>query len=135
MSDQAHDANVLLAGAIRDSMTSQGMTARQLADGLGVSESTISRLINGETRDLTVDRVLEIERALGEPQRGVLFRRARLVDDELTVRQRIEADPLLDDDSRRFVLRVYDGEVKESAAGRKRSGSSSEPTARRTRRN
>lgn len=129
-----HDAGVL-GDAIRKEMAGADVRPAELARRLDVAESTVSRLAGGLVQDVTVDRLVQIERALGVPP-GRLFRSAGLVvdDDGITVRERIEADPLLTADELRIVLRIYDSAVAASAESRSRSSAKATPTTRRTRR-
>jgi transcriptional regulator with XRE-family HTH domain len=128
-----HDA-VVLGDAIRKEMARAGVNAAELARRLDVSESTISRLAAGQVQDVTVDRLVQIEHALGTP-RGRLFRTAGLVDDrDATVHEVIESDPLLTADELRFVIRTYESAVAASAAERKRSSVKATPTKRNARR-
>ena len=82
-----HDAD-MLGKAIKRQLTATKVTPAELARRLGVADSTVSRLVAGQIEDVTIGRVLQIEAVLGLP-RGHLFRSARMVDDALTVRQRI----------------------------------------------
>lgn len=132
-SGNRHDA-VVLGDAIRKEMARVGVNAAELARRLEVAESTISRLAAGQVQDVTVDRLVQIEHALGIP-RGRLFRTAGLVDDrETTVHDMIESDPLLTADELRFVLRTYESAVTASAEERKRSSVKATPTKRSARR-
>lgn len=126
---RAHDVGVLLSRAIREALKAAGELPADLARGLGVSESTVSRLINGETRDVTVARVVEIEDYL-EMRPGQLFRLAGLVapEDDAVTRSRIESDPSLDDIARPLVLQAYDWAVRDTAERRSTSDDVSSAT-------
>lgn len=129
-----HDAGVL-GDAIRKEMSAAGVKAAELAQRLGVAESTVSRLAAGLVQDVSVDRLVQIEAALGLP-RGRLFRSAGLVDDPTgeTVRERLEGDPALSAAELRIVLRVYDSAVDASREERRVSSSRTAPSARSKRR-
>ena len=47
-------------------LTKRGMTLTEIADGLGVTKSFLSRVKSG-TRGLTIDHLVALERQLGEP--------------------------------------------------------------------
>lgn len=128
----AHDAD-MLGRAIRRQLEATNTLPAELARRLGVNASTVSRLLSGGVDDVSIGRILQVEHVLGLP-RGHLFRAARLVDDALTVRQRIEADPDLTADELRLVLRIYDTSVAASLEARSKSGAKTAPTARSTRR-
>lgn len=116
-------------------MEAAGVGQAELAERLGMHESSISRMIRGQTQGVTVDQLVRIERAL-DLRPGRVLRTAGLVDadDGATVRERIETDPLLTASERTIVLRIYDGSVAASREDRKRSSVNSEPAARRSRR-
>lgn len=129
-----HDPRVL-GEAVRDEVVKAGINPAELSRRLGVSESTVSRLIGGEVQDVTVDRIVQIERALGVPA-GRVFRRAGLVtpEDGETVRDKLLADPSLTAEELLFVLRVYDAAVEASAEARSPSSPKTAPRVRSTRR-
>ncbi len=127
-----HDAE-MLGKAIKRQLTATKMTPAELARRLGVADSTVSRLLAGQVEDVTIGRIVQIETVLGLP-RGHLLRGAAMIDEALTVRQRIEADASLTGEELRIVLRIYDSSVAVSAEERSSSGTKRAPAARSTRR-
>lgn len=55
-----------LSAALVTYLRGQGKTLREIGDVIGLSESFVSRVANGE-RSLTIDHLAAFERELGEP--------------------------------------------------------------------
>lgn len=105
----AHSAMVAFAEAVEDALA--GRTRTWLADQLGVNGSTVTRLLNGDTKEIRVDQVVALERILGTP-RGQLFRAMGLIEDPTTFEEWIESQPRLSADTRRSLRAVYEAGLR-----------------------
>lgn len=100
--------------AIREAYAGVGMTQAQVADRMGIDQTSVSRLSNGkwgEQGGPTPDLLARIENASGRP-RGWILIQAGYVDPVLSVPDAIAVDPLLSDGARRSVLDFYRGAVE-----------------------
>lgn len=102
---------VLLGQAIKDSLG--GRTQAWLAAELDLDASVVSRMIAGEIKDLTVDRVAEIE-AILDCTPGTLLRAAGYVADTVNVLDAITADRNLSAEQKRTLRNVYDLAISSS---------------------
>lgn len=99
-----------LHAAIREAFAGQGLTQAQLAQRMGVDQTTISRLANGkwgEQGGPTPDILARIEEAAGRP-RGWILVQAGYVDAVRTIPEAIAMDPQLSADARRVLVGVYE---------------------------
>lgn len=104
--------------AIREAFSGVGLTQAQLAQRMGVDQTTVSRLANGrwgEQGGPAPDVLARIEDAAGRP-RGWILVRAGYIADVATVPEAIAMDSRLTADARRMVLRVYESAVSEDGA-------------------
>lgn len=138
--DLPEPARMRLGQAISDALDDKGIQAATLARMLPLDPGQLSRIINGKLDNISVGRVVQIERALGLPN-GHLFRAAGLVDEEASVRDRLVADDRIAG-GRQTVLNVYDMVARETEAqapatatnaNRSRSTSSSRRRSRSSR--
>jgi transcriptional regulator with XRE-family HTH domain len=100
--------------AIREAFTGLGLNQVQLAQRMGVDQTTISRLANGkwgEQGGPTPDILARIEEAAGRP-RGWILIQAGYVDDVRSTAEAIAVDPDLSDSARQIVSSYYQGVVQ-----------------------
>lgn len=96
--------------AIREAYTGLGFTQAQLAERMGVDQTTISRLANGrwgEAGGPTPDLLAKIEEAAGRP-RGWILVQAGYVQAPGSLREAIELDPGLSKKAREMLLTLHD---------------------------
>jgi transcriptional regulator with XRE-family HTH domain len=100
--------------AIKEAFMGQGLTQAQLAERLGVDQTTVSRLANGRWGDQggpAPEVLARIEEAAGRP-RGWILIQAGYVDGVRTPLEAFEVDPALTDGARRTLRDFYQGVVK-----------------------
>jgi transcriptional regulator with XRE-family HTH domain len=91
-----------IAAYIRDTRRRTGLTQADVADGLGLDRSAVSRIESGE-RGLAVAELTAVARLLGVTVDEVLFEDAteevllRAEDDEHVAAARVLTDELIDD--------------------------------------
>lgn len=108
---------MVLHEAIREAFAGKGLTQVQLAQRMGVDQTTVSRLANGkwgEAGGPAPDVLAKIEDAAGRP-RGWILVRAGYLSEVLSVREAVEMDPRLSDDARRMILTLYDAVAEKGA--------------------
>lgn len=99
-----HSAFVGLAEAVDSAL--DGRPRAWLAEQLGVDAATVSRLLGGHTREVRVDQVVALEKALSAP-RGYLFRAMGLIEEARTFEEWLAAQPRLTPQVRRALLGAY----------------------------
>lgn len=104
-SSPADSGLVLLGKAIKRELGTRSQ--RWLADRIGVDPSVMTRIINGQMKDLTVDRVAAIEDALDVP-RGSLLRAAGYVAPTVSAEDAIRQDPSLPRQIRQALVDVVE---------------------------
>jgi transcriptional regulator with XRE-family HTH domain len=99
-----------LAAAVDGELRLQGLNRVQLCERLGIPQSTMSKMLSGEsmrTTTLALDRLAAIEEALDLP-RGRLLRALGYVGTAEGVRDAISADPRLPAHGKEAVLVLFD---------------------------
>ncbi len=66
MDAQRRQIEANLSADLVKHLRSQGMTLRQIADAMGLSESSVNRVIN-KKRGLTIQHLLRLQDAIGKP--------------------------------------------------------------------
>ena len=100
----ADSALVALGAAIEEALA--GRSQAWLAGELGTDGATVSRIIQGQVKNLQLDRVRQIEVALGLP-RGALLRAGGYVDGDTSVEAAILGDAVLNNEAKQSLLAVY----------------------------
>jgi transcriptional regulator with XRE-family HTH domain len=104
----AHPADQALMRAISGvihQLKAEGWTSQELADRLGVAQSTISRWEN-EARAPALDLLPRLD-ALAGHSRGYILRRAGYVEDKVDIIDVIASDPNLDKRGKRLMTGLY----------------------------
>lgn len=98
--------DVEFRAAVDRHLDDAGLSRKWLGEQLGISESTISRLLSGGTKP-SLEYIVAVEVALGL-KRGTFLRQAGFVDDDLGVslEQMISYDPRLNLDQRSTLLQI-----------------------------
>lgn len=79
-----------------------GRTRQSLADEIGIDPSAVTRMIAGQMKEVTLERVVQIEDALGLT-RGALLRAAGYVDEIVTPEDALDADIALSPEFREVI--------------------------------
>lgn len=103
----------MIGEAIKEAL--EGRSQGWLAKELGLDASGITRLVKGTMKDLTVERVADIEAVLGLP-RGALLCRAGYVADVLSPEDAIRQDVSIPRSVREAVIAA----IQSSRGGRHR---------------
>lgn len=82
-----------LGRVIQEHLEERHLTKKQLADELGVDPSRVSRLVSGQDRAVTLERICRIEDVL-DLRRGQILVEAGYVADVTTVEEAIEMERL-----------------------------------------
>lgn len=123
-----------LGEGIRRALSSSGRTQQWLADTVGVNDGHISKIVNGKIRDLSLRMVRQIEDAL-DLECGELLREAGLVDlEDMSSEVALRSDPQLVRADKETLLRLYRTFVADYLSANSTEGSSTAPTAPKSRR-
>lgn len=103
-----------LASALRDTVKAAGITQSELAEAMGVDQTTVSTWVRGMRR-IPLDALPELEETMGVTV-GTLLRKAGYVSYGGDVVSAVAADPALNDSGRQAVIAVYEALVLSAKA-------------------
>lgn len=109
----AHTRLVDIGAAIGAAINEAGSSRQALAEMLDVHPSQVTRMVNGQMPDIKLERIVEIEDALGM-KRGALLRRGGYVEADSSVEAAIATDPALNAEAKRSLLYAYQAAVQVS---------------------
>lgn len=104
-----------VGAAFRTAYKAAGLRQVDIADALGVNQSSVSRWANG-LEPIEIEYFPKIDELCGQPLGYLLDLAGYVSRDPLTVEEAIARDPNLTPDNRAFVLRVYRFATQDSAA-------------------
>ncbi len=103
-----------LTAALGDACDAAGLKQEQIADVVGVHQTTVSKWLLGKTQP-PLEHLWVIEEMCGLP-RGRLLRVADFVEPDTSVEAAISQDPDLDEDSRDSMVKLYRNFVRLTAS-------------------
>lgn len=107
-----------VADAVRELYAAAGLSQTELAERVGMDQTTVSRLARGVRPPTTIELV-ELEHAAGRPRGWVLARAGLLeVDRFVDVESAIVGDPELGEAGRVALLAAYRGMLADAARRR-----------------
>lgn len=118
--DSGSVLSMKLCAEIRNEMERQELLQEDLGQRLNIDGTNVGRMLKGRT-SLTVDRVWEVETALGLAH-GTLYRRAGYIQSDGSLEEWIENDPNLAADQRNALLLIIGGWRRAQLSAREPAG-------------